>query len=43
MSRTYKPKKKKRKAAHGFLTRKAGPARKILIRRRRKGRSRLTP
>jgi len=35
----YRPKKRKRKRTHGFLKR----SKKILKRRRRKGRWRLTP
>lgn len=43
MSQTYKPKKRKRARAHGFLTRKSSPGgRKTVLRRRRKGRARLS-
>ncbi|MCC7500856.1 50S ribosomal protein L34 [Candidatus Nomurabacteria bacterium] len=43
MSQTYQPKKRKRARAHGFLSRKASPGgRKTVLRRRRKGRSRLS-
>ncbi|HUO50389.1 MAG TPA: 50S ribosomal protein L34 [Candidatus Paceibacterota bacterium] len=43
MKRTYQPKKRKRSRAHGFRKR-AGTAtgRKLLIRRRRKGRAKLS-
>jgi large subunit ribosomal protein L34 len=43
MSQTYQPKKRKRAKKHGFLTRsaKAG-GRATLLRRRRKGRARLS-
>lgn len=42
MSITYQPKKKKRQKTHGFLVRSLTPSgRKILQRRRRKGRKRL--
>ncbi|MBI5140347.1 MAG: 50S ribosomal protein L34 [Candidatus Vogelbacteria bacterium] len=43
MSKTYKPKKTKRAKAHGFLVRKRTPGgRKTVLRRRRKGRAKLT-
>lgn len=42
MSFTYKPKKKKRAKTHGFLTRtKSSSGKKVLARRRTKGRRRL--
>ncbi len=43
MSFTYKPKKKKRKKAHGFRARnKTKTGRKVLKRRRVKGRKKLS-
>lgn len=43
MSTTYQPKKIKRARTHGFLKRKRTPSgRKVLSRRRLKGRYRLT-
>jgi large subunit ribosomal protein L34 len=42
MSFTYNPKKKKRKTTHGFLVRQATPTgRRVLSRRRAKGRKKL--
>ncbi|OHA88535.1 MAG: 50S ribosomal protein L34 [Candidatus Zambryskibacteria bacterium RIFCSPHIGHO2_01_FULL_43_25] len=42
MSKTYKPKKKKRKSTHGFLSRSQTPGgRRVLQKRRRKGRRRV--
>jgi large subunit ribosomal protein L34 len=43
MSQTYQPKKRKRATTHGFLVRSATPTgRKVLLARRRKGRSKIT-
>lgn len=43
MSFTYKPKKRKRSKTHGFLTRsKSKTGSKTLLRRRRKGRAKLS-
>jgi large subunit ribosomal protein L34 len=43
MSQTYQPKKRKRAKAHGFLTRsKTAYGKKTLLRRRRKGRAKLS-
>ncbi|MBI4080101.1 50S ribosomal protein L34 [Candidatus Kaiserbacteria bacterium] len=39
MKRTYQPKKRKRARAHGFLSRRGS---NVLVRRRRKGRARLS-
>lgn len=42
MSRTYQPKKKKRARTHGFLARQKGHGgRRVLRKRRQKGRKRL--
>lgn len=43
MSFTYNPKKRKRAKTHGFLVRSRTPGgRKVLLRRRRKGRAKLS-
>ncbi len=43
MSTTYQPKKRKRQRTHGFLKRMRKPGGKRVVKRRRqKGRSRLT-
>jgi large subunit ribosomal protein L34 len=43
MSQTYQPKKRKRARTHGFLVRSATPGgRRVLARRRRKGRAKLS-
>lgn len=43
MSQTYKPKRRKRSRTHGFLARKRTPGgRRVLVRRRRKGRAKLS-
>lgn len=43
MSRTYQPKKRKRARSHGFLTRqKTKGGKRTVVRRRRKGRARLS-
>ena len=43
MSQTYKPKKRKRAKTHGFLVRsKSKTGKKVLLKRRRKGRVKLS-
>ncbi|MBX4215531.1 50S ribosomal protein L34 [Candidatus Parcubacteria bacterium] len=43
MSRTYQPKKRKRARTHGFLVRqRTKGGKKALLRRRRKGRKKLS-
>lgn len=43
MSITYQPKKRKRKRTHGFLKRSQTPSgKKVIVRRRRKGREKIT-
>ena len=43
MSVTYQPKKKKRAKTHGFLVRsKTSTGRRVILRRRRKGRAKVT-
>lgn len=43
MSQTYKPKKRKRAKAHGFLSRsKTTNGKKVLAKRRKKGRAKLS-
>ncbi|NCS32460.1 50S ribosomal protein L34 [bacterium] len=40
-SRTWQPKKRKRMKTHGFRNRNSDPTKKVLTRRRAKGRTRL--
>ncbi|MEK7071492.1 MAG: 50S ribosomal protein L34 [Patescibacteria group bacterium] len=43
MSQTYQPKKRKRSRAHGFLVRsRTKNGRKVLLRRKRKGRAKIS-
>lgn len=43
MSRTYQPKKRKRAKAHGFLSRSKTPGgKRVIAKRRKKGRAKLT-
>lgn len=43
MSQTYQPKKRKRAKTHGFLVRsKTSSGKRVIQRRRRKGRAKLT-
>ncbi|MBP6926000.1 MAG: 50S ribosomal protein L34 [Candidatus Pacebacteria bacterium] len=43
MSQSYKPKRRKRSRTHGFFARTRTPGgRRVLVRRRRKGRAKLT-
>ncbi|MEK7611951.1 MAG: 50S ribosomal protein L34 [Patescibacteria group bacterium] len=43
MSRTYQPKKRKRARTHGYLKRsRSASGKKVLARRRKKGRARVT-
>ncbi|MFA5937302.1 MAG: 50S ribosomal protein L34 [Candidatus Paceibacterota bacterium] len=43
MSQTYQPNKRKRAKSHGFLVRsKTATGHKVLLRRRRKGRAKLS-
>jgi large subunit ribosomal protein L34 len=42
MSQTYQPKKRKRAKSHGFLVRsRTSKGKKVLLKRRRKGRQKL--
>lgn len=43
VSQTYQPKKRKRARTHGFLVRSSNPGgRRVLARRRQKGRAKLS-